>query len=512
MQLPRRRFQITHWQFCIAFCASLFVSFNAPNFGRLTKWFRDGDGLDVTALVAYLSAGLGLFVMVFTLAAHRWTLKGMAILLVMLSGAATYFISKYGVAIDSSMILNALHTDAVEVGQLLSPRMIPYALGFMIAPAIAILYVEVTFDPGARYLRQSAKLFGVALMLVAVALPLEYQAIFRAGNASNKYIVYSLVPINVISGSINAAAKSLRPYLRRSQQDIAIEARVTAPRDLVVVLVVGESARRKNFSLYGYTRKATNPLLEQVPDLHRLDGIATRASTLYALPKLLEKDGIKLTTVVSKAGIPTRCYVNYTLYDNCAAVGEVKVSNCGHGGKCYDEDVVALLAEDLRSYSSGYRFLVLHLGGGSHGPLYGDRHPPEFARFQPTCNDADVANRCSLEELYNSYDNTILYTDHVLSQVIDTLDDSHVPYAMIYLSDHGESLMEEGRLFHGVPPGVTLPREQAEIPLLLKASIPLSIAERVQYQQPEVFDSVLDLLSIESREFDKAGSFIEVPR
>jgi glucan phosphoethanolaminetransferase (alkaline phosphatase superfamily) len=200
--------------------------------------------------------------------------------------------------------------------------------------------------------------------------------------------------------------------------------------------------------------------------------------------------------------------VNYTLYDNCAAVGETKVANCAHGGKCYDEDVIPLLAENLRGWSSGYRLVVLHLGGGSHGPAYADRHPPEFQQFKPMCTDADVANKCSIEELYNSYDNTILYVDHVVAQAIRTLDGAGVPYVFIYLSDHGESLLEYGMMFHGVPPGMALPAEQAQIPLIVKASVPVTIASRPEYQQPEVFDSVLDLLSIESDRFDRAGSFI----
>ena len=95
---------------------------------------------------------------------------------------------------------------------------------------------------------------------------------------------------------------------------------------------------------------------------------------------------------------------------------------------------------------------MLHFGGGSHGPIYADRHPPEFQKFKPMCNDADVANRCTPEEVYNSYDNTILYVDHVLSEAIQRLDESGVPYVFIYLSDHGESLMEDGMMFHGMPP------------------------------------------------------------
>jgi len=504
----RLRFQTSHLRFCLGFSLALYTICNAINFDKLSKWFRHGDGLDYLALSAYLLAGLCLFTAFFTLLAHRRTIKPLAIALTITSTAGTYFIAKYGVAIDTSMVQNTVHTDVTEVGQLLSLQMIPYVVFLLALPVVIIWSADITFQPHGRYLFGSLQLIAVAFGIALACLYLQYSAILRAGNVSNKYIVYSLVPLNIISSSINATSKALKPYLlNRKEREVA--ARVESPGNLVVVLAVGESSRRKNFSLYGYERRKTNPVLEKVAGLHLLDAIATRGSTLYALPRILQKDGITLTKVVAKAGIPTACYVNYTLYENCAAVGETKVSNCAHGGKCYDEDVIPLLRASIAAYQSGYQFVVLHLGGGSHGPIYSDRYPPEFQQFQPMCTDADVAGKCSLEQLYNSYDNTILYVDHVVGQAIAALDDSKVPYVFIYLSDHGESLLENGLMFHGMPPGMSLPAEQAQIPLIVKSSIPIALAGRPEYQQGDVFDTVLDLFSIQSKTFDKAGSFIK---
>jgi lipid A ethanolaminephosphotransferase len=508
MPFSRFTFRISHTTFSAGFAVALYAVCNALNFDKLAKWFRHGDALDLSALCAYLFGALCLFIAFFTLLAHRRTIKPFAILLTIVSAVVTYFIAKYGVAVDSSMVRNAIHTDPREVEQLLTLQMIPYLVFLMALPVTIICLADITFEASGRYLLGSLKLFGIAACVALASLYAEHSAIFRAGNVSNKYIVYSLVPINIISSSINVASKAVKPYLQKQQKDIEISARVSAPGNLVVVLAVGESSRRKNFSLYGYGRRNTNPVLQKIDGLHLLNAVATRASTLYALPMILKKGDINLTTIVSKVGIPTVCLVNYTLYENCAAVGETKPGNCGHGGKCYDEDVIPLLQANLATYSSGYRFVVLHLGGGSHGPLYGDRHPPEFRRFAPMCADADVANKCSIEQLYNSYDNTILYVDHVVGQAIQALDASGVPYVFIYLSDHGESLLEDGMLFHGVPPGMSLPAEQAQIPLIVKASVPVSIVKRAEYQQPDVYDTVLDLFSIQSS-FDRAGSFIK---
>lgn len=500
--------KISHARFAVVFPVLLFAVCNALNLDRLTRWFHGRDGLDLSAFAAYLVAGSCLFVAFFVLLAHRWTIKPAAILLVASSAVATYFIAKYDVAIDSSMILNSVHTDAVEVGQLLSARMIPYAVFLIVLPVAVIVPIEITFRRGATYLMGSAKLFALALAVAIVALYSDFNAIHRAGNVSNKYIVYSLVPVNVISATLSAAGKVAKPYLKR-RKTVEIAGRVRQPDDLVVVLAIGESSRRANFSLYGYERQETNPALAAIDGLHLLNGRARRGSTLDALPEILERDGITLPQIVSRLGIPTACYVNYTLYENCVEPGETKVTDCGHGGKCYDEDVVPLLERDLAAYRSGQRFVVLHLGGGSHGPTYVDRHPPEFVRFEPSCREADVANGCSLEELYNAYDNTILYVDFVLGEVISRLEASGAPYVLIYLSDHGESLLEEGRMFHGMPPGVALPPEQAEVPLIVKSSIPIRIDQRPEYRQQEVFDTVLDLFGIETTSIETGPGFIE---
>lgn len=507
MALGRLRYRTSHATFCVAFPFVLFAVCNAINIDKLAKWFTLKDGLDFLGLTAYLFAALCLFIAFFALLAHRRTVKPLAILIVFLSGAATYFIAKYDVAVDSSMIMNVVNTDPTEVGGLMSLQMLPYVVFLMLVPAVVIMVGEITFEPSGRYLLTSAKLFAAAFVVAIAALYLNYNAVIRAGNVSKKYIVYSLVPLNVLSGSLNAAWKSMKP-LFASDQHVEIRGSVASQDNLVVVLAIGESSRKKNFSLYGYTRKDTNPVLAQVSGLHLLNGIAKKGSTLYALPEILEKSGVKLPEIVSKLGIPTACYVNFTLYDNCKAVGEVKATNCGHGGTCYDEDVIPLLEQDLRSYASGQRFIVLHLGGGSHGPIYKDRYPPEFRKFQPMCDDADVANRCTLEQLYNSYDNTILYVDYVLGGIVRSLDASGAPYVLIYLSDHGESLLDDGRMFHGMPPGMGLPPEQAEVPLIVKSSVPISIVPRAEYTQPDVYDTVLDLLSIETPLFDKQGSFI----
>lgn len=486
----------------------LYVICNALNFDKITKWFYLKDQIDYITLAAFLIIGLCIFIAVFTLLAHRFTIKPLAIIFIILSAVASYFSAKYDVVIERSMIMNAINTDPDEVHSLLSTQMMPYFLFLILLPILVVLSLQITFEKPTKYLLSSLKLIISAFLLAVILIYTRFDGIQRATNLSRKYIIHTLIPLNYLQSFGSIIQHSLKDGHSKYVKSSEVSGSISAPGNLVVVLAIGETSRQDNFSLYGYNRKNTNPILSKEKDLHILNGKARIGSTLYALPEILVKKNVPLPTLTSKLGINTSCYVNYTLYGICDAVGETRVANCGHDGTCYDEDVLPLLDENLKSYSSGYRLVILHLGGGSHGPSYHERYPTEFQHFKPMCFDADVVNKCTLEQLYNSYDNTILYVDSVLGRIIKKLDKSKAPYVFIYLSDHGESLMEDGRIFHGMPPGISLPPEQAHIPLIIKSSIPISIAKRQEYSQQDVFDTILNLFSIESNVRNKDGNFI----
>lgn len=507
--LIKYRPALSHSSFILCFCSLLFGIYNGINLEKTAKWFHLKDGLDYLGFLAFLAIGLCIFTAFFTLLAHRKTIKPLAIIFVILGMIAAYFLAKYNAVIDRSMIMNAIYTDQNEVSSLMSWQMLPYILLLCILPISLILLTKIEFNSKNHYFKTSLKIIALSLILGVSLVYAQFRSIHRAANLSKKYIIHSLIPINYIQSFGSIIQHSLGSGLKKKNKEIDFKGGITKQDDLIVVLAIGETSRRQNFSLYGYDRVQTNPALSKIKNLHLLNGKARIGSTLYALPEILKKNEIALPAITSKLRIPTACYVNYTLYDLCEAVGEVKVSNCAHGKDCYDEDVLPLLEKSLKSYKSGYQFTVLHLGGGSHGPSYHERFPPEFQKFQPMCFDADVVNQCSLEQLYNSFDNTILYVDFVLSKIIDKLEKSKLPYVFIYLSDHGESLMEDGRIFHGMPPGIDLPPEQANIPLIVKSSVPISIKKQDEYTQPQVYDSILSLFSIESDVGNKEGNFIE---
>ena len=503
------RFKITIIKYLLVFVPLIYFINNAIIFDKFTKWFVIRDSFDYVGLIAYMTAGLFLAIALFSLFAHRYVIKLFSIFIVISAAFATYFILKYSIAIDSSMILNVFYTDTTQSTALLSVEMIPCILLLIILPIIVILRTEIIFDNPFTHILKIIMIFIISLLICLALIYSNFKLIHRAGGQSEKYMLYQLVPVNVLWAIGGIAEDYIKDnFLSKKKVKVKIEGKVLNDDDLVVVLAIGETSRQKSFSLYGY-QKNTNPLLSKQKDLHTLNGIATYGSTIYALPEILSRDDVKLPSITSAVGIQTSCFSNFQLYGNCGTVNEVMVSNCGHDGECYDEDVLPLLKEDLKSYKSGKRMVVLHFGGGSHGPIYSRRHPDEFLSFKPPCNYADVINKCTLEELYNSFDNSILYVDYVVSNAIDVLEASKVPYVFIFLSDHGESLLEDDRIFHGMPPGIALPKEQAEIPLLVKASVPISVSKRKEYHQQDIYDTVLDLLSIDIDLLKKDKVFIK---
>ena len=503
-----KNLQISYTKFILVYASFVFIVNNTINYDKFTKWFITKDIFDYTGFISYAIVGLFLSIALISIFSHKYTTKIFAIFVVLSSSFSTYFISKFGIAIDRSMILNTINTNTTESFTLFSANMIPYILFLAIIPIVIILKIKIIYDKPIKHIFKSSLLIIISIAIGLFFAYAKFNSLHIAGNKSQKYIAYQLVPTNFIIALGSTVKHHIKDNYIAPPAPIVIDASVSKKDDLVVVLAIGETSRQLNSSLYGY-EKNTNPLLSEQENIHVLNGIAKYGSTIWALPQILSRDDIKLPSITSHVGIDTKCFVNFQLYGNCGTVKEIEVSKCGHGGKCYDEDVIPLLRNNLKSYKNGKKLVVLHIGAGSHGPLYKTRYPKEFQKFNPQCTSADVMNNCTKEELYNSFDNTMIYVDYVVSNLIDTLEQSKVPYIFIYLSDHGESLLENGRVFHGMPPGIDLPYEQAHIPLIVKSSIPIKILKRDEYKQQDIYDTILDLFSIDIDILKKEQVFIK---
>jgi lipid A ethanolaminephosphotransferase len=179
---------------------------------------------------------------------------------------------------------------------------------------------------------------------------------------------------------------------------------------------------------------------------------------------------------------------------------------------CYDETLLRGLEATIKK-STGDQVVVLHQLG-NHGPAYYARYPKAFEKFKPVCASSDLG-RCTQQEIFNAYDNAILYTDHILSRAIDLLKTKETRNVVfIYVSDHGESLGEGGFYLHGLPYSIA-PKEQTRAPMMMWASEQFvkqqQLSKECMVQRAKepahhdnLFHTVLGLMNISTSVYDPA--------
>lgn len=418
------------------------------------------------------------------------------------SAAALYFINAYSVIIDESMIGNILNTNYAESSAYFSLRMVLYVLVLGIVPAVALFRIKAVKEP----LKRFALLCGGSL-LIALALVFVNSSSWLWIDKNSKKLGGLAMPW---SYAVNTSLFYAHQYKKNQKEILLPDAHIRDKKKSIVVLVIGESARKANFSLYGYG-KNTNPLLGATENVHPLSAVSAATYTtagvkaildykktdeLYEiLPNYLFRNNVEVIWRTSNWGEPPLHIKNYQ--DRKYLSKACKGGNCG-----YDEILLALFKEQILASTKDKILLVLHTST-SHGPSYSTKYPAGFEKFSPVCRSVELAD-CSTQELMNSYDNTIVYTDYLLSRVIADLKElREFDSTMIFVSDHGESLGENNLYMHGLPMGIA-PREQFEIPFIVWVS-PGSkkLKANKTVSQYHVFHSVLKFLDIESPIYDE---------
>jgi len=313
------------------------------------------------------------------------------------------------------------------------------------------------------------------------------------------------------------------------EHDAMATPRAPGSRPRLLLIVLGETMRAQNWGLNGYARQTTPKLAQtgviNFPDMHSC-GTSTEVSVpcMFSPFGRHDYDEAKIRAhqsllhVLEHAGIATLWRDNQS---GCKGVCEglqiqqlddAKKPGLCKDGRCMDEILLDDLAAQVRA-RPGDRVVVLHQLG-SHGPAYFQRYPAQFRRFAPTCDTAELGN-CSREQIVNTYDNTVLYTDHFLDRAIGTL--RALPdydTAMIYLSDHGESLGEKGLYLHGVPYAIA-PAEQTRVPMVMWFSPEFAqdrgldlkcLRQRAngRADQDNLFPSVLGLMQVRTSVYDRS--------
>ncbi len=417
--------------------------------------------------------------------ANRYTAKPLLTVLLLISAAAAYYMDRYSVYFDRAMLRNVFATNYKEAIELLGWGLILPVLVFGVLPSALVWWVRFKPRPLGRAL--VIRLGWVALAVaVGVGSLLLVFADFASLMRNQKEVRHLLTPGNLVAASAaNAWGRAKRP----NQPKIAVgaDARLGAAwqartRPSLFVLVIGETARAQNFALNGYARP-TNPSLSALDVINFPDATACGTSTEVSLPCMFSPfgrrhyDEEKILTHESLLHVLARAGFKVLWRDNqsgCKGVCDglpaeqldhAKVDSLCAEGQCLDE-VLLHGMDGVARDTKGNLFVVMHQLG-SHGPAYFKRYPAVFKRFTPACETEDLRH-CTQAEIVNAYDNSLLYTDFVLGKVIDFLDKAQATHdtAMLYVSDHGESLGENGLYLHGVPYSIA-PDVQRKVPFVM---------------------------------------------
>ncbi|EHU3039773.1 TPA: phosphoethanolamine--lipid A transferase [Acinetobacter baumannii] len=460
----------------------------------------------------------------------KWTAKIFAILLVFIGGFSSYFVNTLGVIISPDQIQNIAQTDVAEATDLLSLRFGLWTIFFVVLPIFLITQVKLKSEKILPLLLK--KVLSIALVFAVVggllfAYYVDFAAIFR----EHRDLKGMISPQNTISSVMSyyrkKAPKKNLPLVKYGEDAHQVQ---QTQKDLpkLMVLVVGETARAESFSLNGYA-KNTNPELSKqnilnfsqvsscgtatavsVPcmfsGMPRADYDEQLASHREGLLDIAKRAGYQVTWIDNNSGCKGAC----DRVEQYQIPEDLKQKWC-KDGECLDDILIDSLKQYLASIPKDDkrpRLVVLHQMG-SHGPAYYKRAPEGYQPFKPTC-DTNAIQGCSPAELINSYDNTIVYTDHVLSQMINTLKEvSNYQTGFWYLSDHGESTGEHGMYLHGSPYSIA-PSQQTHIPMIMWFSDGwkqrnlaqvncLNQQTKQKLSQDNLFPSLLSMLDVKTQ-------------
>lgn len=408
-------------------------------------------------------------------------------LLFLVAAPVAYFTQQFGTLMDTDMMRNVFATDRAEATGLLNGELILYVLLLGVVPCVLLWWPRWAALSLRRRWQQRAMFFGATFAVAVIAL-VSMSASFASFFREHKPLRYLLNPAAPVYSAIHYAVGEGRTRKPRIVETIGAPlsrvAHAGTGRHQLFFLVIGETARRANFQLQGYAR-ATNPELSAIPDLIYFNdvtscGTATAVSLPCLFSHLARRDfdaetagnTTNLLDILLAAGVHVEWLdANSGCKGICARVPHTQFSGnqssdplC-QGPYCFDE--VMLRDLDARLAKIDRDAVIVFHQAGSHGPAYAQRYPKRFEVFKPACHSNQL-DECTPAEVINAYDDSIVYTDHNLAEQIRYLQRVADRWdgALLYVSDHGESLGENGVYLHGMP-FTFAPKEQKEVPMVM---------------------------------------------
>ncbi|TNI10769.1 MCR-3-related phosphoethanolamine--lipid A transferase [Aeromonas veronii] len=483
----------------------------------------------VVSIPFLLVAALNFVFMPFSI---RFLMKPFFAFLFVTGSIASYTMMKYRVLFDGDMIQNIFETNQSEAFAYVNAPIIIWVLLTGLLPAALIFFVKIEYaSTWYKGIAQRLLSMFFSLVIIGIIAALYYQDYASIGR-NNQTLNREIVPANFM---YSTSKYLYRRYMAEPIPFVTLgddATRVTKKdKPTLMFLVVGETARGKNFSMNGY-EKDTNPFTSKSGGVISFNDVRScGTATAVSVPCMFSNMGRKefddnrarnsegLLDVLQKTGISIFWKENDGGCKGvCDRVPNIEIEPKDHPkfcdkNTCYDEVVLQDLDSEI-AQMKGDKLVGFHLIG-SHGPTYYKRYPDAHRQFTPDCPRSDIEN-CTDEELTNTYDNTIRYTDFVIAEMIAKLKTYEDKYntALLYVSDHGESLGAMGLYLHGTPYKFA-PDDQTRVPMQVWMSPGFTKEKGVdmaclqqkaadtRYSHDNIFSSVLGIWDVKTLVYEK---------
>lgn len=505
------------------------------NFSFLFKTYNAVLLLDDYNLFFLLSVPillLNILVIFFSVFSVKYLLKPSLIFFTFISALITYATLSYGIVFDYGMIENTIETSKAEAFSYLSINAFFTVTALSILPVVYLYKVNIVYKSFKIESVQRLKLLflsTLSLLFIVFFFYGDYASVGRNNRQLSSYITplksvvsgYKFIRNNYFNEPVKFTVLDDSPILLTQHDD----------GKRVILMVVGETARAESFSLNGYD-KPTNQFTRSYDPISFKNMSSCGTATAVSVPCMfsaLGRDEYQKKIAVNQQNlldIVKLANVDVLWLDNnegckgaCNRVTTIntdkaKTHNLCDGDYCFDEVLLSPLKDKLSHLTHQTTLIVVHLIG-SHGPTYYRRYPAEFSEFLPDCQRSDIQN-CTQEQIINTYDNTIAYSDYVLAKMIAALSSlepsiegkGNVQTSMLYVSDHGESLGEKGLYLHGFPYAFA-PTQQTHIPMLFWTNNKnktnrhcLDDLANNSFSHDNIFHSVLGLTEVKSTAYN----------
>lgn len=529
--LPCKRAELSRISYLILFSLYISIFLNIAYYRQVLADMPLDNLHGVLVFLSMPVVAFSVINIIATLASFLWLDRLVLALFILVSASAQYFIINYGIVLDRSMIVNMMDTTASETFALLTPKMVITLLLTAVLMMVMAFWVRIK-KTQPRWKSALYRLISVAIsvcliLLVALFFYKDYASLFR----NNKELVKALSPSNSIVASLSyySHQKLANAPLIKIGEDAKLSPLMSGGKKNLTIIVLGETTRADNFALGGTYSRETTPLLAKDGVAYFPHTTSCGTATAVSVPCMFSNmprahyDSDLAAHQEGMLDIIQRAGIQVLWKDNdggckgaCDRVPHEDVTSLNLpemciNGECYDEALFHNLEDDIQNLK-GNGVIVLHTIG-SHGPTYWHRYPPQFRKFTPTCDTSQI-QECSQQQLVNTYDNTILYSDYIVDKAINLLKSHQDRYttSLVYLSDHGESLGENGAYLHGLPYAIA-PMTQKHVPMLIWLSPDYQqrysvndeclnkLAKNGEFSQDNLFSTMLGLTGTQTKEY-----------